>query len=175
MKTKRTFAFMTQAAIIAALYAALTLVLAPIGFGPFQCRVSEALTILAAFTPAAIPGLSLGCLISNAIGLVMGLNPTGAIDMIFGTAATLLAAICSYLLRNIRWFSVPVLSTLPPVIFNILIIGAELSYVLHIPYWLAAFVEVGIGEFIACCVIGIPLSFAIVKFGLEKFLQKLLS
>ena len=79
------------------------------------------------------------------------------------------------MLRNIRWFGVPILSTLPPVIFNILIIGAELSYVLHIPYWLAAFVEVGIGEFIACCVIGIPLSFAIVKFGLEKFLQKLLS
>lgn len=172
---KKSVLFMTQAGVIAALYAALTLCLSPLSFGIFQCRVSEALTVLAAFTPAAIPGLTLGCLISNAVGLAMGANIAGAWDILFGTLATFLAALCSYALRRVRLFNLPILSTLPPVIFNAVIIGAELSYVLNIPLWFCMLVEVGIGEFIACCVIGTLVCFCIVKFGLEKYINRMIN
>lgn len=172
---KKSVLFMTQAGVIAALYAALTLCLSPISFGIFQCRISEALVVLAAFTPAAIPGLTLGCLISNAIGLAMGVNIAGAWDILFGTLATLLASLCSYALRQIRFFKLPILSTLPPVIFNAVIIGAELSYVLNIPLWFCMLVEVGIGEAIACCIIGALLCFCIIKFGLEKYINQMIN
>ena len=83
---------MTTIGLIAALYTALTMCLTPIAFGPVQCRLSEALTVLAAFTPTAIPGLVLGCAISNLIGIGMGANIAGALDVLLGPLATGLAA-----------------------------------------------------------------------------------
>ena len=93
MKNK-TVLFVTKAAMIAAVYVVLTIVLAPISFGQVQLRVSEALTIMPVFTAAAIPGVFIGCLIGNILG--------GAVlpDIIFGSLATLVAAVISYKLRG---------------------------------------------------------------------------
>lgn len=107
--------FITKTALIAALYAALTLLLAPFSFGVLQFRVSEVLTVLPMFTLSAVPGLAIGCLLANCIG------GFGLVDIVFGTLATLLAAVCSYLLRRRKW-----LVPLPPVIFNALIVGTYL-------------------------------------------------
>lgn len=142
MKTK----FLIQAAVIAAIYAALTIMLAPLSYGPMQVRISEALTILPLFTPAAIPGLFVGCLVSNF------LSPYGVIDVICGSSATLLAALGSYLLRN-----KPILVPLPPVIVNAVIIGAMLHYAYGVPNLFLLMVWVGVGQFIACYIIGYPL------------------
>ena len=107
----------TQAAALAALYVVLTLVFAPISFGPIQVRIAEALCILPMFTPAAIPGLFIGCLLANLIG-------GGVIlDVVFGSLATLIGAALGYLLRNNRWL-VPI----PAVIANTLIIPFVLKY-----------------------------------------------
>lgn len=86
--------YLIQAAVIAAVYAILTVVLSPISYGPIQFRLSEALTILPAFTPAAVPGLFIGCLIANLM------SPVGLVDIICGSAATLIAAFISYKLRK---------------------------------------------------------------------------
>ena len=102
---------MVQAAVIAALYAALTLPFAPIAYGPVQFRISEALTILPYFTPAAIPGVTLGCLLSN---ILLG-SPLP--DIVFGTIATLVGAIFSYRLRKHKY-----LVCVPPILSNALII-----------------------------------------------------
>ena len=143
MKTK----FLIQAGIIAAIYAALTIILAPFSYGPMQIRVSEALTILPFFTPAAVPGLFIGCLVSNFI------SPYGLIDMIFGSGATLIAAVGSYLLR-----SKPLLVPLPPVLVNAVAIGLMLYYAYGVPMNLFLIMAwVGLGEFIACYAIGYPL------------------
>ena len=143
MKTKHVI----QAAVIAAVYAALTIALAPISYGVMQVRVSEALTVLPFFTPAAIPGLFVGCLISNILG------PYGVVDMIFGSTATLLGAIGSYMLRNKA-----VLVPLPPVVLNGIIIGPMLYYVYSVPVPLTGCILwVMLGELIACYGIGYPL------------------
>ena len=83
------------AALIAAMYTALTVAVAPLSYGLVQCRVSEALTVLAAFTPAAVPGLTVGCFLSNLIGLSTGANIAGALDLLLGPLATGLAALLS--------------------------------------------------------------------------------
>lgn len=117
MKKQSNTLFLAQSAMIAAIYVVLTVILAPFSYGEVQVRVSEALTILPVFTPAAIPGLFVGCLISNILG--------GCIlpDIIFGSIATLLGACFTYLLRNRNKFLAP----LPPIISNILIV----PFVLH--------------------------------------------
>lgn len=137
---------MIQAALLAAIYATLTIALSPISYGPMQVRISEALTVLPAFTPAAVPGLFVGCLLANMLG------PYGIWDMVCGSLATLIAAFCSYKLRNHMW-----LVPLPPVISNGLIIGPMLHYVYGVPNLLLCMVWVAVGELIACYVLGIPL------------------
>lgn len=137
----------THAAIIAAVYAALTIILMPIGYGYLQIRVAEALTVLPALTPAAIPGLFLGCVLANLIG------PYGIVDAALGGFATLLAAILTYLLRN-----KPNLAPLPPVIINGLVIGLMLRYIYGLPIpALFCIVSVALGEAVACYFIGWPL------------------
>ena len=106
---------LVQAALIAALYTVYTVLIQPAGFGAVQFRVSEAFTILPVFTPAAIPGLAIGCLVSNLFGLMGGANPAGAWDLLFGTLATLVAACLTYALRRPRIRGLPVWATLPPV------------------------------------------------------------
>lgn len=140
--------FMTQAAMIAAIYTALTLALAPVSYGAVQFRVSEALCILPYFTPAAVPGLFLGCLISNGLGMAMG--TTILADVVFGSLATLIGAWGSWMLRGSRR-----LVCLPPILSNTLIIPWVLRYAYGsadlVPFMM---LTVGIGELLAVGVLG---------------------
>ena len=154
MKNKGTL-FLVQAAAIAAVYVVLTTVFAAFSFGEVQVRISEALTILPAFTPAAIPGLFVGCIISNFLG--------GAIlmDVIFGSIATLIGAVFTYKLRgSSKW-----LAPLPPIVANALIVPFTLFYGygvnLPIPFMM---LTVGIGEVVSCGVLGMILYGALSKY-----------
>lgn len=120
---------LAQAGLIAALYTVCTVLIQPAAYGTVQFRVSEALTILPVFTPAAIPGLAVGCLVSNLFGLMTGANAAGAWDLLFGSLATLLAAWLTYALRNIRLRGLPFLATWPPVLINAVVVGIEITLV----------------------------------------------
>ncbi len=182
MKNKKVL-ITTQAAAIAAIYIVLTYLANAFGLANYavQVRFSEALTILPYFTPVAIPGLFIGCLLSN---LLTGCMP---LDVIFGSLATLIGAIGTYLLRrlsdrlqtnrstdtvNAKQKSghtvttlIKLLTPLPPIIANTLIIPHILSYVYHfegsIPYFM---LTVGIGEIISCGLLGLILLFSIQKY-----------
>lgn len=168
MKTRNTTVrYMAEAGIIAAIYAVLTLCFAPLSFGPVQLRVSEALTILPILTPAAVPGLAVGCLISNIIG--MGMGVTLPVDIIFGTAATLIAAVVTRLLRNTAKIKdVPVLSLLSPVVFNALIVGYELTIFFGAGTFLYCAGAVGLGELIVVALLGTVLLLSLRKTKLYK-------
>ena len=154
MKNKKVL-FWVQAAMIAAIYVVLTVLFAPFSFGEIQVRIAEALTILPVFTPAAIPGLFMGCIIGNIFG--------GSIlpDIIFGSLATLIGAYFTYLLRK----QVKYLAPLPPILSNTLIVPLVLRYAyginLPIPFLM---MTIGIGEVISCGVLGM-----IVYAALEKY------
>lgn len=153
MRNKKVL-FMTEAAIISAIYVVLVFAFSPISFSAIQARIAESLTILPFFTPAAIPGVTIGCLLSNLL--------TGAdiLDVIFGSLATLLGAIGSYLLRKNK-FLVP----LPPIIANTLIVPWILRYAYGAPEAVPfLMLTVGIGEVIACGVLGMILLFALDKY-----------
>ena len=139
--------FIAQSAIIAALYAALTVILAPISYGPFQLRVAEMLTVLPFLTPAAIPGLFLGCAIANLF------SPAGIVDVVFGSLFTLLAAILTYLLSKTRK---PLLAPLPPVLINAFGVSLYLHLFFKMPYLVTA-LWVGLGEIAACYILGLLL------------------
>lgn len=144
----------TQGAVIAALYVVLTLVFAPISFGPVQVRIAEALCILPMFTPAAIPGLFIGCLIANLIGGGIML------DVIFGSIATLIGAVFGYMLRSNRW-----LVPLPAIIANTLIVPFVLRYgygVVDIAIPVLMF-QIMVGEIAGCFVLGEILCTALQK------------
>jgi len=164
MNKRKPLLFLAQAAVIAALYTAITLApgISAISFGPFQFRIAEALTILPALTFAAVPGLTLGCVLANAGGLALGANIAGGWDVLVGSAATLLAALCSYALRKYCIKGVPVLSAIPLVLFNALIVGAELSLVLRLPFWATA-AEVALGELAVVFLLGLPLAVLLKK------------
>ena len=147
--------YLTQAAMIAAIYVVLTYVFAPFSFGEVQVRIAEALTILPVFTPAAIPGLFVGCLIGNILG--------GAIlpDIIFGSLATLIGAFFTYQLRDKNKFLAP----LPPIAANTIVVPFVLRYgygvALPIPFMM---LTVGVGEVLSCGVLGMVLYFALRKY-----------
>ena len=144
----------TQGAAIAALYVALTLIFAPISFGPIQVRIAEALCILPMFTPAAIPGLFIGCLLANLIG-------GGVIlDVIFGSLATLIGAVIGYLLRRNRWL-VPV----PAVIANALIVPFVLKYGYGVVDTAIPILMIQIlgGEILGCYILGELFGAALLK------------
>lgn len=152
--------FLVQAAIIGAIYAVLTIAFYPISFGHniFQFRIAEALTVLPAFTPAAIPGLFVGCIVSNIIG------GFGILDIVFGSLATLTAAFLSYKLRHKKWL-VPI----PPIVLNALIVGTYLYYIfLRIPdmnVTLPAVMGwVALGQIGACYGLGYPLMILLEKY-----------
>ena len=166
--------FVAVTGVIAGLYTALTLVLAPFSFGLVQCRVSEALTVLAAYHPAAVAGLTVGCALSNVVGLAMGANIAGALDVLVGTLATGLAAVLSYRLRHIRFGGLPVLATLPPVLLNALFVGTELAMVSPVftwKMWATQMALVGAGQLIACVGGGLVLAYAFQKSGLDSRLS----
>lgn len=143
-KELKTVYFLAYAAVIAAIYVVLTVMFAPIAFGPVQFRISEALCILPFFTPAAVPGVFVGCFLSN---LLCGAAP---LDVVFGSLATLIGAIGSYALRNRKW-----MVCVPPILSNTVIIPWVLRYAYGsvdlIPF---AMVTVGIGEILAIGVLG---------------------
>ena len=152
--------------IIAAVYAVMSLLSSVFGiaYGPIQCRFSEALTVLPFFFPEAIPGLFIGCIVTNLMSTV------GPLDIIFGSLATLLAALWTRRMPN-KW-----LAPLPPVICNAVIIGAMISWYevgFTSAFWgMFAFnaLTVGIGEAIACYVLGLLLLQVLSRTpGLRKF------
>ena len=135
----------TYGAVIAAIYVVLTVIFAPISFGPMQVRIAEMLMILPMFTPAAVPGLFIGCIIANMLGGAI------ALDVIFGSLATLIGVWGGYLLRRSRWL-VPI----PPILSNALIVPFVLKYgygFTEIPLPLMM-VYIAIGEIIGCYVLG---------------------
>lgn len=152
-KTKMSILFIVQAGVIAALYVVLTFLshLANLDSGVIQVRISEALCVLSTFTPAAIPGLTIGCFLSNLMN--------GCIwqDILFGTLATFLGALLGYLLRKISIWLVPI----PTVLANALIVPFVLVYAYGVPdAWWFCFLTVGAGELIAAYVLGMILYFA---------------
>ncbi len=165
--------YLVQAAVIAAIYAALTLLasLMNLAYGPVQFRISEFLTVLPLFTSAAIPGLTLGCFLANLA------SPFGPVDWIFGSTATLLAAVVSYLLRNVRIKDIPFLVPMAPVVFNAAVIGIELACFSDVGFgfenfsWIAFgynALTVGVGELVICYVLGLPFAIFLMKTKLGK-------
>ena len=152
---------LSLAAAFAAVYAVLTLVLPIPQYGGVQLRVAEALTVLPFLFPAAIPGLTVGCFLANLLG-----SPF-PVDWIFGTLATLIAAVWTSRVKN-RW-----IAPLPPVICNAVIVGAEIalffaeSEAFWPAYALNAF-TVGLGELIACYVLGSLLLAALPRISFFK-------
>ena len=141
----------TRIAMVAAVYTVLTLVLSEFSFGPIQVRIAEGLTLLPIFWKPGIWAVTLGCFLSNLIGVAM--NVTGPIDIVIGTLATFLAAVATYRLRYIRVAGIPVLSILMPVLFNGVFVGLELAWILN-PDNIAGMapvygLEVAVGELIA--------------------------
>lgn len=148
--------FLTQAAMIAAIYVVLTLLANAMGLASYaiQVRFSEALTILPFFTAAAVPGLAVGCLISNILA-------GGALlDIVFGTVATLIGAVCTYLLRKKSKWLAPV----PPIVANAVIVPPVLYSAYGIaPIWLSV-ITVTIGEVISCGILGMLLLHGLSKY-----------
>ena len=162
-KTKTLSRFIVTAALIAAAYAALTYVSAALGlaYGGIQFRLSEALNILAAFTPAAIPGMMIGCVIGN-IG-----SPMGLVDIVVGTVATGLAAVTIRLIAKYCGRATPYFSIIPPTVFNAVLVGLEVALLLTDgePVTLLGFtiiaLEVALGEVVVCGVLGVPLYYTV--------------
>ncbi|APU58438.1 QueT transporter family protein [Clostridium botulinum] len=137
-------------AVIAAIYTVLTLLLAPISYGQIQIRVSESLTLLPFLSSYSIWGVFLGCIISNLIG------GNGIIDVVFGSFATLIAAILTYYIGKSNLKFKKYLAPLPPIIINAVVIGFILNYTLKLPL-LLSIIWVGLGEAISCYVLGLIL------------------
>lgn len=156
MKKKSKIRFIVEAAVIGAIYAVITLLFAPISYGMFQLRISEALTILPALTFSAVPGLFVGCLAANILG------GNGPLDIIFGSLATLTAAYLSYKMPKKS------LVPLPPIIVNALVIGIILSIILEMPLYLTVF-WVGAGQAAACYGLGYPLLLKLNKYKHKLF------
>ncbi|MBR5485712.1 MAG: QueT transporter family protein [Oscillospiraceae bacterium] len=167
---------LTAAALIAAMYTALTLFFAPMSFGSVQVRVSEALTLLAVFSPTAVWGVTMGCFLSNLVGVMMGTNILGVLDVFFGTAATLLAAVLSRRWGNVRTCGLPVLSALPPIVLNGVVVGGELTWLMAgrlVPeVFIFNALSVAAGEAVSCLIFGLVLVYALEKTGVASMIFK---
>ncbi|MBR0542761.1 MAG: QueT transporter family protein [Clostridia bacterium] len=176
MKNPKTIKI-TQTAIIAAMYAALTyaqsFLLPGTTTAAVQFRASEALNVLALFTPAAIPGLTLGCIVSNLYSIGQGLP----LDMIFGSLATLGATVCIYFLRNAKIKNYPFPAMLMPALWNGVIVGWEIEYFFieggfHFSSFLVQGGLVALGELGVMFTLGTALYFAFVKGNIGKRIIK---
>jgi uncharacterized membrane protein len=140
---------LTRAAAIGAAYAALTVIAAPISYGPLQFRIAEALCVLPWFFPESIWGLFVGCAIANLLG------GNGPLDVVLGSLATLIAAFCTSKIKS------KILACLPPALINGVIVGAMLAWVLSRDIFLQAFITYGaqvfLGEIVVMYVLGLPL------------------
>lgn len=167
-KNKNKINYVINSALIAAFYVALTFLgnIFGLSYGPIQLRISEVLTVLPLITPAAIPGLTVGCFIAN----IASFN---ILDMFFGSVATLIAAYLTYILRNIKIKGLPILALLPPVLVNAFIIGLEISifFLNSQSFWIGFFIsalQVGIGQMIVCYGLGIPFYLIVNKYKVIK-------
>ena len=153
---------MAVAGVIAALYVALTLPFGQIAFGPIQFRLAELLTLLPFFSPWAIPGVTLGCLLSNLLFSTVW-------DALFGTLATLIAAYFTYKSRHL------LIAPIWPILFNGLIIGTMLTFMILGEFqwgaWLAMMFEVAASEFVVCFALGVPFMQYWKKYKLDRFLK----
>lgn len=171
MRNKRLL-YLTQGAVIAALYAALTvgqnIIFPGTASMAVQFRVAELLTVLAIYTPAAIPGLTIGCILANISSVTAGL---GFYDMVFGSFASLLAVTAMYLLRNVRIKNIPFLALLMPAIFNGLIVGFEIDFFFigNLSFNFADFLVQGgfvaLGELGVLLILGLPFCVLLNKKG----------
>ena len=164
--------YLTQAAVIAAMYAALThmqnLLLPGSTTWAIQMRLSEAMMVLAFFTPAAIPGLSLGCLLFN-----LTYAGTLPLDPVVGTLATLLAGVAMWALRDVKVCKLPLLGLLMPAVTNAVLVGWELTYYIgEASFWYNA-LFVALGELIALLVVGTILFYALKSRKLDEKLMKI--
>ena len=150
---------LVRCAVIAAVYVVLCLVLAPFSYGAVQVRIAEALCLLPVFGAEYIIGVTLGCFLANLFGSTI-------IDVVFGTIATLLACLVTYRLRNVRIKGLAIPASLPPVLFNAVIVGIEITIfftdytAMSAPVWLLCLtngISVGIGELISCTILGVAL------------------
>ena len=160
MKINKT-KFLTQAAMIAAIYVVLVEVFKPISYGVMQIRIAEVLTVLPYFTPAAIPGLTVGVIISNIIG------PYGILDIVVGSVATLIAAYLTYKMKK------KILAPLPPIIVNAIFVGLMLYYIFlgspdEMPLS-AIMAWVAIGQTIVCYGLGYPFMLILDKYKKNIF------
>ncbi len=157
-------------AMIAALYTAVSLALAPLSFGIVQIRFSEALGLLAVMSPIGVWGVTLGCLLTNLIGTMLG--TTMPPDVVFGTLATLIAAWLSYLLRNVRVKKLVLPAALPPILVNGAVIGAELTFFYSDGFTLGIFyinaLSVTLGQIVPCAVLGVLLVYLLERAGLDR-------
>ena len=142
--------YLVKVAMIGAIYIILTIIFAPISYGPIQVRISEALVILPFIEPSAIIGLFIGCILANIYG---GL---GMVDIIGGSFCTLIAAYLTSKVKN------PKLAPLPPVIINAFGVSVYLHLLFDLPYWITV-LYIGIGELTACYVLGYPLLILLIK------------
>lgn len=160
-RTKTLSRYVVTAALIAAAYAALTYISAALGiaYGNIQFRLSEALNVFAIFTPAAIPGLTLGCVLGNIT------SPYGIVDILVGTFATFLSSVCIWLLARVGGKAAPYLAVLPPTLFNAVLVGLEITWFLPEGVTVLGFAvtaaEVAIGEIAVCGILGVPLYYAV--------------
>lgn len=168
MTRKERTNYIITGALIAAAYAGLTYLSNVFGlaYGPIQLRVSEVLTVLPIFTPAAIPGLTVGCFLAN-------IGSFNVADLIFGTLATLIAAILTYYLRNIKIKGLPLLALFPPVLVNAVIIGIEIAVFFldgeaFLWSFLISFLQVGLGQLIVCYGFGTPFYVVVKKYKIFK-------
>ncbi len=167
-KNKKKTMFVVQSAVIAALYAGLTYAagMMNLAYGSIQFRFSEALTILACISPAAIPGLTVGCFLGNMT------SPYGLVDIVCGTFATFLASVLSYQTRNIRFKDLPLVSAIFPVLTNAIIVGIEITLFMPEGFKLQAFLinamQIAIGQLVMCYGLGLPLYNVIKKTKLDK-------
>ena len=176
--------YVAEAGMIAAVYAACTLaalvLLQGLAWGPVQFRISEALVVLAVLTPAAVPGLTIGCIVANVANMVIaGTGALGLLDVVFGSLATLVGALWCR-----KFASRPAIALLGPVIANAVIVPAYLPILLqglgfytipfttisldgaYIPMYLFGVVATGIGEALVVYALGLPLLKALKRFGI---------
>ena len=153
-------------ALIIGVYVSLSIVLSAFSFGTIQVRVAEVLVLLCLIKLEYTWPLTVACLITNLIGIAMGIN--FPLDFIFGTLATLISCLLAYRFRKVLWFGYPVLSLLMPCVINAIIIGYEIMLYSvgstdHFALFAVAALSVFIGEFISCVVLGIILYKPIMK------------
>lgn len=151
---------LVRASVIAAVYVVLCLVLAPVSFGAVQLRVSEALALLPVLCPEAVAGVTVGCLLANLLF-------STPLDALVGTLATLAAALATRRLRRLRFRGFALAASLPPVLFNAVLVGGLISFqtlgTAAPAAWLLNMASVGAGQLLSCGVLGVALVWAIEK------------